>query len=70
MLPDLARERLRLGRLGGDVLFENVQELVGRERTTEQVALHFVAAMVPEKGHLGFGLDALGHDVQMQPVGH
>ena len=26
--------------------------------------------MVAEKGHLGFGLDALGHHVQLQPVGH
>jgi len=33
-------------------------------------SLNFVAAMVSEKGHLGFGLDALGHHVQLQPVGH
>ena len=49
---------------------ERIPELFGREWRTEQVALDFIAAMIAEKGHLGFGLDALCHHVQLQPVGN
>src|SRR6267378_6036336 len=43
---------------------EHSPALFGGGRSGEEIALHFVAAVQAQKGELGFGLDALGDDVQ------
>src|SRR5258706_11572538 len=45
-------------------LREHSPALFGSGRSGEEIALHLVAAVQAQKGELGFGLDALGDDVQ------
>ena len=45
-------------------------EPAGRHRAAQQVALHFVAAMLAQEFQLRVGFDALGNHRQVEAVGH
>src|ERR1700741_1921557 len=56
------RHRLRL------LCEQQLAQLLGRQRTAEQIALHLVAAVLAQEAALLLGLHALGDHAQLEPV--
>lgn len=45
---------------------EHFLDVGGRNRFAEMIALHFIAVVLAQEGHLIVRLDALGNDPQIQ----